>query len=425
MSLLKSLSLMSFSNAVRLGAAFITFATTARVLGPERFGVLMFCLSAASLLSIASNFGLVTFLLREIGQRPDQSVKIIKETLSAKIIASTLTILLGIAVIPILIPPSHSAYLLLLVAMIAEGYTEFFNTGFRASNRFDIEARLAFISAWIYSLTVGLVAWWTASLEAIAGAYLFSRLLITFLTWRELSREIGTFRPASLTIGWARLCSTLSYAIDAALSSAFGQIDSVFLNHFLGPIAVGIHQAGMRLFLAGAQAAPILANVFLPRVSAANSKSLAIKNLEVFRLQISFLGVGASFGFVLTLAGHWIVDLLFGDDFSSLAELMPWFGLLFAVRFSAISWGIQLTAQGSQRYRAIASTAHWILIGLSAVWLIPIFNNTGWLISLAIGNLFLCTLYAFKAMQYTSSDAKIIGITIIMLVAFLPTLKLP
>lgn len=312
MSLLKSISLMGLTNVARLGAALATFSITARVLGLERYGQLMYWMSVGSILALFSNFGLVTLLLKEIGQRPDEAADILNESLTAKLIA--VGTVLGIAGVGLFFVPApfRVVFLLLLGAMVGEGFTEFFNAGFRARSRFGAETKIAIVAAWLYPLSVGVVAWLTGSLVAIAAAYFASRVFITWLTWRRLIPIVGRLYPVSLRRGWAHMRTAISYAFDAGLSGIFGQLDSVVLNHYIGPAAVGVHQAGMRLFLAGSGFATVLANVFLPRAAAAHIGPADAFAAENGKLQLTFLVVGAAFGLVLAVGGRWFAPLLFG-----------------------------------------------------------------------------------------------------------------
>ena len=107
MRLLKSLSLSAFSMGVRFAAALLAFSVVARVLGPSRFGVLMLCLSIASLLALVSNFGLVVLLLREIGRDASAAPAILGRTLSAKLLVTTVALLIGAGIFPLLAPEAR------------------------------------------------------------------------------------------------------------------------------------------------------------------------------------------------------------------------------------------------------------------------------------------------------------------------------
>lgn len=425
MKLARSLSLSTLSTGLRLAAALVSFSIVARALGPAGFGMLMLCLSIAALLAIAGSFGLVTYVLRELGRAGELNRGVWSEALSAKLIATSFAFALSLLVLPLLSPDLRWAYVALVVAMQAEAFGEFCVAGLRARERYDVEARLALVSGIVNATGVGVVAWATGSLPAIALTYAFTRLVMAFVIVWRVAAVLGPLQPAPLSAGWRRLKSASGYALDSMLTSAFGQVDSLVLNHFLGPLAVGVHQAGMRIFLAGSQAATVLANVFLPRAARAHSLGADESRREVGRLQLAFLLVGASFGLLLAACGHWLVGLMFGDQFAALGELMPWFGLLFAVKFGAAAWGLVLTASGAQRYRALANAFHWLCVGVGAWFLVPRLGNLGWLLALITGNLVLYGLYAAKTASASPPSARTLGLTAAILVAFLPLLHWP
>jgi O-antigen/teichoic acid export membrane protein len=243
------------------------------------------------------------------------------------------------------------------------------------------------------------------------------------MTWSSQLKYFAGLRPASLAQAAKRLREAMAYAVDFALQSLFGQIDSVVLNYFVDPVAVGLHQAGMRLVLGGAQAANVLANVFIPRLSAVHGDHQQ-RQKEGQRLQLAFLVMGIGFGLFLTVLAEPITHLLFGAAFSSLAALLPWFGLLFFVRFLASSFGIMLTSAGLQGLRAKANVFHWLLI-LGVAWkAVPMYGNTGWLLALIVGNLALALVYFGASVRLVRPTVINGGLTVAGAAAFLPFLHL-
>ena len=134
-------------------------------------------------------------------------------------------------------------------------------------------------------------------------------------------------------------------------------------------------------------------------------------------------GTGAAFGLALAIGADSIVHLLFGDQFAGLAALLPWFGLLFFVRFFAAAYGVLLTAAGKQTLRAQANLTHWILI-LAVAWvLVPRLGNLGWLLALTIGNVLLASIY-FSACRPLATGSRLnLAFASLSLIAFAPFLR--
>lgn len=428
-STLRNLALMGTSTALRLGFGMLTFVVMARVLGPAQFGVMMLWLSVATLLSLLANYGLTPFLLREIGAAPDQAHRHMAEVLSAKLLLTSVVLLIALACLPWLNPQARAVFLLLLGAQLADALIEFLNVGFRATNRFAAETRIASVAAVLQCAIVTLALSWLATPLMAAAAFLLAKLAVLALIWFAQRRYFAALRPAPLQIAWARIRATKAYAVDFGLQSLLGQVDSIVLNHFVGPAAVGHYQAGMRLFNGGAQAASVLANVFLPRAAAAAAASAADAGhgfrRESARVQWAFVTVGLCFGLALCLLAEPLVLTLFGADYIDLITLMPWFGLLFFVRFFASSWGVLLTSAGAQGFRAKSNALQWLLIAALARVVVPAHGLVGWLVCLIAGNVFLSCAYVWRGRRLTSSGWWQPAFSILALACFLPFLQLP
>lgn len=412
---------MGGSTAVRLIAGLLTFSIVARLLGPESFGVLMLWLSVTALLSFITNYGLTTYVLREIGANPASAESIINEGITGKLLLSVVVFVGAIVAAWSLGLEYKQVFLCLLTASVADTFSEFLNAGFRARDRFDVETQVATITSLTHAtIVVGAVVVYP-TVEVAAAAYAISRLVVLAITVPAVARHFAAPRLADIGVSIARLRKAISYAIDFGFQSLFGQIDSVVLNHFIGPVAVGLYQAGMRVFQGGSTAVQVLANVFLPR-AAAKEKSAAAFGTESMRIQIAFLSFGAVFGIGLAIFSDLIVHVLFGSAYADLVRLFPLFGLLFFVRFAAAAWGIVLTAAGEQRFRTIATVIHWFLIAGIAPILVPSMGIAGWLISVIIGNGLLGFLYALRGARRVTSPWTTVGMTALGGIAFVPFL---
>ena len=424
MSVLRNVALMGTSTALRLGFGLLTFVAMARMLGPEPFGQVMLWLSVATLLTLVANFGFTPYVLREIGVRPQEATRVMSEVLTAKLLLSALVAVLGLLSVAWLETDTRIVFVALLVATLADAMTEFFNVGFRATNRFADETRLASVASLLQFSIVALAVWWVPSAEAAAAAFMLSRILVLVMTRIFLARFFSGLSAGALAAGIGRIRATAAYAADFGLQSLFGQIDSLVLNHYAGSAAVGIYQAGMRLFNGGAQGANVLASVFLPRAARVADDAGKL-GIESARMQWAFVGIGLGFGILLAVAAKPLVLILFGAEFSALIDVLPWLGLLFFVRFFAASWGVVLTSAGQQRFRAIANLFQWVVVLACAVWLVPRWGVVAWVWCLVLGNLILAIAYCVRGMQLAGvrpSQPLCAGLASLM---FLPFLHLP
>lgn len=421
MSLFKNIVLMGTSTAMRLGFGMLTFVAMARMLGPEPFGLFMLWLSVATLLSLLANFGLATYLLKEIGAAPETAEQVMSEVLTAKLILSTGVLLIS-AITDIWIDSSSRPLLTLLIfALLADSLTDFLNVGFRATNRFADEARIASIVS-IFQFIIVIIPLWIHNDVLIASiSFLCSRIVVLLLTWFTQRRYFSAIHPSPIKRGLVRIKIATAYAADFCLQSLFGQIDSVVLNYFTSPVSVGLYQAGMRIFNGGAQAAGVMANVFLPRAAAVAADPIKL-NSESLRIQWAFMLFGLIFGLALAVFSKFIVQTLYGPAYYELTTIMPWIGFLFFVRFFAASWGVILTSAGAQHFRAAINLIHWPIVLLLATQLIPKYGTIAWIWCLIIGNIFISIAYSIKGLRISNTGFLQPAVACLAIILFTPFL---
>ncbi len=383
---------MGTSTLVRLVFGLLTFAIMARLLGPNEFGVLMFWLSVATLLSLVANYGFTPYVLREIGADRSTANTVMGEVLSAKMLVCGVIVVGSLLALPFIAEAAGAVFMLLTLAMLVDSITDFLNVGYRATNRFGSETRIATIASVCQFFIVAGAIWYRSEILVAASAFLASRILVLLITWKDQAQYFSSLRLSSLTKAAERLKHAFSYAFDFSLQSLLGPLDSLVLNHFIGPTAVGMHQAGMRIFLGGAQIANVLGNVALPKLAAANGSNNYTSNLHG-KVQLAFIASGAAFGLALCFGAELIVGILYGNQYKELIKILPWFGLLFFIRFLVAASGLILTAQGSQSARAKVSLIHWLIILCSSIFLVDKYGNIGWIQALIVGNIFLAFTY--------------------------------
>jgi O-antigen/teichoic acid export membrane protein len=165
----------------------------------------------------------------------------------------------------------------------------------------------------------------------------------------------------------------------------------VLIQSQLGVRAVGLYQAGMKLVQGVSRLAPILALYLLPRLTRvvkAGGLQQAVLTLGVFG------GIGALSGGVLALAAEPLTHVLFGAGFAELSHLLPWFGLLLALRFLETGAGLVLVAADLQSRKVWLVALQLLVLLGGGVWALQRWGLMGWL-WVAIGStVMLLGLYA-------------------------------
>jgi O-antigen/teichoic acid export membrane protein len=410
---------MGSSTLLRISSGLLTFAFVARILGPESFGQFMLWFSVATLLGLVANYGLTPYMLREITIQEGRTSQLIGEVLMAKL-------LLALILIAIVLPSGffidtdfRYVFFALFVATLFDSLTEFFNAGYRATNRYASETKIATYTSVFQFLLIVLAVYFSPTVLSASLATMMSRILVSFITWRDQNQFLNGISLGSIESGINQLKEAFAYAVDFVLQSLMGQVDSIVIGSMLGLSAVGIYQAGMKIFQGCAQTANVLANVFIPRLSKTTHHSITT-NKDMHYVQICFIGVGILLGLIMAVAASPITHLVFGPKFSQLVALFPWFGLLFFIRFFAASQGIILTSAGLQSFRTYANVALWLVVFTAAYLLVPNFGLKGWLISLIIGNAFLGLVYMTKVIIKFESNIPSIVLSLFGLILFIP-----
>jgi len=394
--MLRNIFWMGLSSAVRLCTGLILFVLIARHLGPEEFGHYMFWYGATFLCALLANYGLSNMLLKEIAQHPERVANALGESLSLRITLSSGIFLLALGS-SVLVDRADLLLLLLLVHLV-EVASETFYVAYRAVGHYARESQLAACAA-IAQLAFIVVAVNTnQEAGVIAFAHLAGKVVQLSLILPMSKRILGIFTLQSIYTSFKLAMRTKAYAIDHILGSAFGNIDSVILRIYTSIDIVGIYQSGMRIFQGGSQAAPILGNVFLPAMARqAFFKGRSARTALI--LQISFLLYGISFGLVLAYFSDQIVELAFGKNYKQLTTLLPFFGLLFFIRFFVASWGVILTALGQQSYRAKVIAVYLCFLLIIGNYLSFVMQAQGWLIAAILANLLLGLLMMIRAIH--------------------------
>ena len=417
----RNIFLMGLSSAVRLSTSLVLFIIIARHLGPEEFGHYMFWYGATFLCALLANYGLSNMLLKEIAQHPERVADILGESLSLRLMLSAGIFLCALGSSAIMDRPE--LLLALLLAHLVEIISDTFYVAYRAVGYYARESQLAACAAIVQLALVAIAVVTNQNAGIIAFAHLAGKVTQLALVLPVSRRIFGTFSLQSAYTTFRLAMRVKAYAIDNLLGSAFGNIDSVVLRIYAGIDVVGIYQSGMRVFQGGTQAAPILANVFLPEM--ARQALCKEKNVRiVIALQASFLIYGVTFGLILAYFPDQIVNLAFGENYRQLATLLPLFGLLFFIRFFAAAWGVILTAVGQQGYRAKSTAVHLAFMLPIGSYMAYTVQAQGWLIAAILANLLLSILLMIRAIRigFGASATLSIGILLLGCLLFSPTL---
>lgn len=360
----RSFACSAVSIGSRLLVGLLLFILLSRLWGPSQFGLFSFVFSVAALLTLLLDFGLATFLMREIGAHPQRAACIVAEALYFKLLllfptgvsAVAAVLLLGPEILPV------DVALPMLLAAWAVSFSDFFAAPLRALGRYGLEARTVAMANAAQFLLAGSVAWMGGSPSEVAWAMAGGRGLLLVLAWRTMGRVLPGLALARLRPGGMPgvLGRVWSYGVDGFLSMAWTQLDVVLVRWLFGVQGVGLYSAGQKLVLGVAQLGPVVGNVLIPQLARQSAQRLPEFWATAARTALLMLGVGAVFAVPLLLAPEQVAHWVFGQQFAGLGALLPWFGGWLLIRSLATSAAIVVTAAGQQSARVLLQ-----LLGLS------------------------------------------------------------
>lgn len=231
---------------------FFLIPLSARVLGPEQFGILGYVITLATAFFIFSDFGLGGIFTREYR----------KENASKEALISTLFVIKMVLLFAA-IAAASAAYIMIQDTAVQKIYfiiltTVFFDElkkiGFLiASSEQKTEYRFsALIIESGLTTVIGLYVLYTLpTLIGIAWAYFFGNLaswLVTFfLVKKYLPKKISTNINQVITM----LKTSVPFLLTTGLTLFMVTTDSLFVKWFLGAKSVGYYQAALRLVQLG------------------------------------------------------------------------------------------------------------------------------------------------------------------------------
>lgn len=339
-----------FSYALRLGAGMAVFVIIARFLGPEMFGEFTYWLSIATILCMVVNFGFGTMVLKSFGDNSSGASSMMSAVFTAKLIltmAVCLTTLLSLFFV-IQDTQSRTYFCLLLLAQVAESFTEFYNLGFRVRGQYQHEASLSSATSLVHIVVMLSTLFAVHSLLAVCVAFACSRLLGLWLTAMYIAHVWQGVRPGSIKDGLTVIKSGWSYALEIKLSTLYTQLDAVIIFNLLGATTLGIYQAGMKLVLGVCRLSPVLAQLVLPKVSYAYTHSPKAAGLLFIKTFLGFCVIGLLAMLVMTMFADWITMTLFGAKFVALSQWLPVFGAILWLRFMETGAGLIVVAKNLQ-----------------------------------------------------------------------------
>ena len=310
-----------FSKFAGLGVQIIA----ARYLGSKGYGIFAFSFVAAGIILDFVDYGLRTYLTRELSRRPDDTQNLLINIFVVKWLLTLISVLVLAGIYSGFSLDQDTLYVLVLIAtaMILNGYSEIYIGVFRAFERMKLVASLVITQRAIFFAIGFLVLVLGGGVVEFSSIFLLASIL-NFILARSFMKDQREKFFAKIDGSLAREIFNESKYLCLAILFVwiYFRIDSVLIFLFLGKEETGLYVAAFKLIeslaliLASIRAAlfPALSRTFL-----ANPK----ESHQIFEraIRILFLITIPISVFMVLLAPQ-LIQIIFGSDFEMSAIVL-------------------------------------------------------------------------------------------------------
>ncbi len=310
-----------FSKLAALGVQIIA----ARYLGSKGYGIFAFSFVAAGIILDFVDYGLRTYLTRELSRRPDDTQSLLINIFVVKWLLTLVSVLVLAGIYSGFSLDQETLYVLVLIAtaMILNGYSEIYIGVFRAFERMKLVASLVIIQRAIFFAIGFLVLVFGGGIVEFSAIFLLASIL-NFILARSFMKDQGEKFFAKIDGSLAREIFNESKYLCLAILFVwiYFRIDSVLIFLFLGKEETGLYVAAFKLIeslaliLASIRAAlfPALSRTFLANPKESHQiLERAIRILFLITIPISV---------IMVLLAPQLIQIIFGSDFEMSAVVL-------------------------------------------------------------------------------------------------------
>lgn len=318
---------------LRLGISVFVLSYLARYLGPNQFGLLNYAAAFVALFSAFAPLGLDAIVVRELSRRPDARDVLLGTTLALKVLGGLVAGTLCVTALALIHPEQEALYW--LVGILALGFIfqafDVIDLWFQSQiqSTYSVVARssaffvMVLVKLAMIHFGAPLIAFaWAVSLELLLTSV--GMLIAYHIVGKRLTDWTMSFEQAVrlLRDSWPLILSSLFIMI-------YMRIDQVMLAELFGEEEVGIYSVAVRLLEVWYFIPMAIASSTYPSiVSVVDEPQVFYRRLQRLYNVMALLGYVAII--VTTLAGSWLILVLFGRDYqaaSLMLNILIWSGL--------------------------------------------------------------------------------------------------
>jgi O-antigen/teichoic acid export membrane protein len=399
----KNTGVLAISQVITSILGFFLLIYIARYLGEVGFGKYSFAISFTALFAIFANFGLNTYIIREIARNKELTSEYLTNVSLIKLILSFLAFALIVLTINIMDYPQDTTYAVYLfgIYMILTSFSLTFRSVFQAFERMEYEAVISIIEKIILFMLVLFVIFSGYGLIELAFVYIFAGIVAITLSFSIVLIKIAKPKPSiNLSLWKTLIIGSIPFALNALFGVLFFQIDTVMLSVLKGDAAVGIYNAAYNPLLA----LGVIPGVFIAALYPVMSRYFTSSkdSLETFTgLSSKYMAI---LGFPIAMGCFVLADkfiaLFYGDQFSASIIAFQILAFFIPLRWVSSITGTLLTSINRQSLRTVS-------VGLIALFniilnalMIPYLGYIGASIATVLSEVFLYFVFIYFINKY-------------------------
>jgi O-antigen/teichoic acid export membrane protein len=379
-TLAKNTTVLLIANVISYLLGFFTTLYTARYLGVEGFGILSLALAITGIFGVLTDLGLSTLTIREVSRNKSLANKYIGNTTILKVFLSILTLGVIALLVNILHYPQTvtSVVYIITLSVVITAFSGIFNSIFQAYEKMEYMSLNIMLNAVLMISGVLLVIFYGLGIVALASVYLFSSLIVFFITFLLFSWKF--FLPKiNIDIKFWKLTlnESLFFGISSILVVIYFYIDSVMLSVMVNNSAVGIYNAAYKLIFV----LMFIPNVFLTSIFPVMSQHFESKK-DMLKLEyeksVKYLFAMSMFLFVYVMVfADKIIFIIYGTGYSASIITLQTLIFVLPIIFITYLFGNLLGAINKQRVLLIITCANALLNIILNLILIPKYSYLG------------------------------------------------
>lgn len=346
---------MFSSSIFAMGISLLITFTLAKILAPDKLGLLMAAEAFVDLFKFFFYFGFNNTILKFASEHEEGFQKGLNKAVgNALLIKAVITIPLIIAIYLTSKFSSNDTQLQEIVSIyiwvfILESFSSLFGIARRALGQFKLISGITILNKVLRLATILIVFQFTKDIKVLVFAFLLEKIIRLFVSWITTNKYINIELDLKKIKPMIKDC--FGYAFVDPLQGVESKIDRVMINSYLGPASVAFYTIPSKITTAIQTLIKTGSSTLAPNLhnSLRNDEDHYRKSMShIFRL--SNMAAVFCFYFIF-FHGQDILIILFGDKYSGATPIAFLFAYLSVISVLENTPELVFSTQASHRTR--------------------------------------------------------------------------